>query len=144
MKNTTSVIHPLQPYQQALLDRVSQGFKHGEMAIFSSGRQTGKSMLTMLKTRYYSANLCKEIMLPTSPVKQEKYRFSRAKWYTAELHGNSTWIFSDEYNNIIAWCTEQFGAHPTKQDAWSRWWVGLGEINFRDEKDFVLYQLRWA
>lgn len=143
MKNTTAGVYPLQPYQQALLDRVSQGFKHGEMAIFSSGRQTGKSMLTMLKTRYYSANLCKEIMLPTSPVKQEKYRFSRAKWHTVNI-GDGIWRLGREYNEIIAWCTEQFGKHPNRPDAWSRWWVGIGEINFRDEKDFVLYQLRWA
>lgn len=136
--------------KKLIVDIESGGFKSGEMLVFA-GRQTGKSMLTMhlLKDRwsqknfYYTANnlnnLCKEIMLPES-----KYKFSRAKWYTAEMPGYATWRFSDEYNQIIAWCTEHFGAHPNKHDAWSRWYVGLGYINFRDEKDYMLYQLRWT
>jgi len=103
-----------------------EGRKPGEMAIFSSGRQTGKSMLTMLKTKYYSANLCKEIMLPTSPVKQQKYQFSRANWYQAE--------FDDRhYFEVDAWCSQQFGLHPSRPDAWSRWWHKFqNSILFRD------------
>lgn len=142
MKNTTAGVYPLQPYQQALLDRVSQGFKHGEMMIFSGGRQTGKSMLNdafgpMNIPGYPKTTIALKKLMP-------KYQFSRAKWYSAEMPGRATWRFSDEYNNIIAWCTEQFGAHPERHDAWSRWWVGLRVINFRDEKDLVWYQLRWA
>lgn len=100
-----------------------------------------------------TTNLCKEIMLtrfedislmtiewPTKP----KYQFSRTKWYTAPLNGNGTWRFSDEYNEIIEWCTEMFGVHPTKHDAWSRWYVGLGFINFRDAKDYEWFVLRWS
>jgi len=133
LSNTTGGIHPEQ------------------MMIFSGGRQTGKSMIS---SYYYSiskqrsisvmgSNLCKEIFLPMYPATKPKYKFSRAHWYSAELPGHATWRLSDEYNSIFDWCTEQFGPHPTKQDAWSRWWVGLGVINFRDEKDFVFYKLKW-
>lgn len=125
-------------------DIESGGFKPGEMVVFAA-QQTGKSYYyTASKKRIYDTNLCKEIMLPWPPTENPKYKFSRAKWYTAELPGHATWRFSDEYNQIIDWCTELFGAHPNKHDAWSRWWVGLGYINFRDEQDYVLYQLRWA
>ena len=42
--------YELKPYQQALFDKMQAGgFEHGELAIFSAGRQTGKSM-------YYSYN----------------------------------------------------------------------------------------
>lgn len=136
-----------------VLGNVTGGILPHEMFLISAGNQTGKSMLSLkvFKNRYYGAtertfwapsNLCKEIMFP-EPSKP-KYQFSRAKWYTAPLNGNGTWRFSDEYNEIIEWCTEMFGAHPTKQDAWSRWYVGLGFINFRDAKDYEWYILRWS
>lgn len=119
---------------------------------------------SMYPRQIFNTNLCKEIMLTGQQIisrdlgffedqfltnvmqkrKKPEYKFSRAKWHTAQLHGNATWVFSDEYNQVIVWCTEQFGAHPVKQDAWSRWYVGLGYINFRDEADYILYQLRWA
>lgn len=136
----------LQPYQEQLVRLLEGGFKAGQMSVISAGRQTGKShyysYMKGLKNRIYGTNLCKEIMLPMAP--ESKYKFSRAKWYTAKLNGDAIWRLSDRYNQIIAWCTEQYGPHPTKHDAWSRWYVGLGYINFRDERDFVLYQLRWA
>ena len=75
---------------------------------------------------------------------QSKYKFSRAKWYVAEINDNSLWRLSKEYNDMIEWCTEQFGPHPKYKDAWSRWWVGHGDIRFRDEKDYVLFVLKWS
>jgi hypothetical protein len=94
------------------------------------------------RTFWTDTNLCKEIMFPEPST--PKYKFSRAKWYTAELNGKFTWRFSDEYNELIEWCNETFGPHPTKQDAWSRWYVGLGCINFRDEQDLVMFKLKWS
>lgn len=131
---------PMQPWQQKLLG----GIPAGALNVISVGRQTGKSMVSMqvLKNRYYGTNLCKEILMPIKPA--SKYKFSRAKWYTAQINPDGMWRLSREYNEIIAWCTEQFGKHPSRQDAWSRWWVGIGEIYFRDETDYILYQLKWA
>jgi hypothetical protein len=121
------------------MNYIRGGFKAGEMMIISTARRTGKSLYY---SAIYNTNLCKEILLPMNP--EPKYKFSRAKWYTVGLNGNATWRFSDEYNQIIAWCTENFGAHPSKPDAWSRWYVGLGYINFRDAKDYEWYVLRWS
>lgn len=156
MKNKTITVD-LEAWTPSVLSNTTGGIHPGEMMIFAGGRQTGKSSLYMklLKNRIYDSNLCKEILLdngtngyyyaPYIPkIIKPKYQFSRAKWYSAEITGHATWRMSDEYNSIIEWCTEQFGPHPTKQDAWSRWWVGLGVINFRDEKDFVFYKLKWS
>ena len=132
----------LQPYQEQLLRLLERGFKAGQISVISAGRQTGKSYYTkVLKNRIYDTNLCKEIVMPTTP--EPKYKFSRAKWHTVDI-GVGAWKLGREYNEIIAWCNDTFGPHPARSDAWSRWWVGVGQIYFRDERDFVLYQLRWS
>lgn len=139
-------------WQMDILKNLSGGIPAGTMNVFSAGRQTGKSSMTLkvLKNRYYGAtdrtfwlpsNLCKEIMLPMEP--KSKYKFSRAKWHTVNI-GMGSWKLGREYNDIIAWCNETFGAHPNKPDAWSRWWVGIGQIYFRDEQDLVMYKLKWS
>ncbi len=136
-----TITYDLEAWSQCVLGmtRTDAGIKAGQMFLYTAGRQTGKSMLNHL----YNNNLCKEIMLPMGNQPVSKYKFSRAKWYTAEINDNSLWRMSKEYNSIIDWCTEQFGPHPKNKDAWSRWWVGLGYICFRDEKDYMLYQLKW-
>ena len=65
------------------------------------------------------------------------YNFSRSWWYGAEYH----WIHYDE---VAEWCTEHFGPHPKRPDAWSRWvHKHQGRILFRDEGDYLLFILRW-
>jgi len=147
MKNKTIIVdlEAWDALTPTVLSNTTGGIYPGEMFVMQASRRTGKSLyMKMLKNRIYDSNLCKEIFLPMHPATKPKYQFSRAKWYSAEMPGHATWRFSDEYNSIIEWCTEQFGPHPTEQDAWSRWWVGLGVINFRDEKDFVFYKLKWS
>lgn len=66
-----------------------------------------------------------------------KYKFSR-KWYEAEVN-------REDFNQVQAWCTEQFGPRPTVSDAWSRWFDNYGDrIFFRDEKDYQWFVLRWG
>ena len=155
LETMNAITGTAQKWQMDILKNLSGGIPAGTMNVFSAGRQTGKSMLNtytmkVFKNRYYGAtertfwndNLCKEIMF-TEP-SQSKYKFSRAKWHAAQLNGDGMWRLGQEYNEIIAWCNDTFGAHPKKPDAWSRWWVGIGEIYFRDEQDLVMYQLRWA
>lgn len=106
-----------------------------------------------MKQRIYDTNLCKEILLsgqaqlctlgafyaPYIPkmFKEPKYKFSR-KWYQAEFH-------PDNYFAVDEWCAQQFGPHPKQPDAWSRWWHKFeNSILFRDEKDYVLFMLRWG
>ena len=68
-------------------------------------------------------------------ITEPKYRFSR-NWYQAEFD-------TKYYEEVRAWCKEQFGSEPKKPDAWSRWWHKFEDsILFRDEKDYVLFMLR--
>ena len=68
---------------------------------------------------------------------QGKYKFSR-KWYQAHFD-------SQYYFEVDAWCSQQFGPHPARPDAWSRWWHKFEDsILFRDEKDYTLFLLRWG
>jgi len=142
IRNTTEGIYPLQPYQQALWDKINQGgFKPGQMTLYSAVQQsavqqTGKSTLnSLIKSLYYS-NLCNEILLPIKP--EPKYKFSRVNWYQAEFN-------IKDYTDVVHWCREQFGPHPRNPDAWSRWWHQYEDkIHFRDEQDYLLFLLRWA
>ena len=136
-----AISHLEAQWSQNLFQKVITGFNPKEMIIM--GRQTGKSMYYN-KTVWAGSNLCKEIVMPLKP--KSKYQFSRAKWYTANLDDDSDvyWRLGSEYNNIIAWCNETFGPHPRNCDAWSRWWVGIGLIYFRDEQDLVMFKLKWS
>ena len=108
------------------------------------------------RSEIYTTNLCQEIVL-TDPVlcqiyeikfgfaertnkrnKVNQYNFSRSNWYQAE--------FDDRhYFEVDAWCEQHFGRHPSNPDAWSRWWHKFhNSILFRDEKDYVLFMLRWS
>ena len=68
---------------------------------------------------------------------ESKYKFSR-NWYRAEFAHK-------DYHAVDAWCSQQFGPHPARPDAWSRWWHKFEySILFRDEKDYILFMLRWS
>ena len=69
---------------------------------------------------------------------QPKYKFSRAKWYEADHR-------FEDYEEVIAWCTEHFGPRPRYPDAWTRWCdIHIDRIRFRDEKDYQWFILRWG
>jgi hypothetical protein len=67
-----------------------------------------------------------------------KYNFSRAKWYTVAIGSNR---IRPEMNE---WCVNQFGHATMVPDAWSRWHCSWCTFYFRDEKDYMLFILRWA
>jgi hypothetical protein len=69
---------------------------------------------------------------------QSKYKFSRAKWYEADHR-------FEDYEEVMAWCTEHFGPRPRRPDAWTRWCdIHIDRIRFRDEKDYNWFVLRWG
>ena len=71
---------------------------------------------------------------------QSKYKFSRAKWYEADLW-NSNYIMDE----VREWCVAQFGPQDYNPNAWSRWINhGNSTFRFRDEKDYMLFVLRWS
>jgi hypothetical protein len=141
LKDIADGIYPLQPFQQAVYDKLAGGLTPGQLTLYGAGRQTGKSYLSwhFLKTRYYDTNLCKEIVLPMKP--KSKYQFSRAKWYEAEF-GPADYL---KVREVREWCVEQFGPEPRHHDAWSRWYhKNHNRIFFRDAKDYEWFLLRWT
>lgn len=64
----------LQPYQQDLVDKL-KGYKPGEMIIFSSGRQTGKSHMNRIIQEYQNLMATPYRYITEANVDGEK-------WYT--------------------------------------------------------------
>lgn len=115
----------------------------------------------MNKTQLYQTNLCKEILIIAQQIQctldtmsfdtgvfyapyisetmtRPKYQFSRSKWHIADFR----W---QDQHRAFEWCNQQFGVHPVRPDAWSRWKTMPGnQFAFRDEKDYVLFVLRWG
>ena len=110
------------------------GFKNGELVLISTPRQTGKSMLWDIEAT--------DGIWKNTKVKEPKYKFSRAKWYSHTV--NLTPKEFDKLGERIAWCEQHFGDEPQHPDAWSRWYVNYTTIKFRDEKDYAWYMLRWS
>lgn len=136
MQTLKNVTEGIQPFQQALYQKVmAGGFKRDTMSLFFSGRQTGKSMLNQYYGKMFNHNLCNEIFLPMKPA--SKYKFSRAKWYEAKLPRDGQAAFN--------WCVKQFGPEPKYTDAWTRWYFNVDrKFRFRDEKDYVMFILKWS
>ncbi len=139
MKILKDVTEGIEPFQQALWDKLSQGgFKQGQMTLYSAGRGGGKSMLNAYYGKIFSTNLCNEILLPMKPA--SKYRFSRAKWYEVKLFFKSY----DPIQERLDWCEKTFGPQPKNPDAWSRWYTSFTTLRFRDQKDYNWFMLRWS
>jgi hypothetical protein len=120
----------LHDYQLCVLEHL-KGWKPGEMMLISTPRQTGKTYLNQLFGKMSNRQI---FMMGPEP----KYKFSRANWYQAEFDWR-------KYDEVEEWCEQQFGPHPQRPDAWSRWWHKFeNSILFRDEKDYVLFMLRWS
>ena len=71
-----------------------------------------------------------------------KYNFDRV-WYefdTLSLYDGEIW---PDINDKADWCTKNFGPSPVPPDAWSRWYIDGWVIRFRDEKDYLIFLLRW-
>lgn len=126
------------------IESFTSGFKPGEMAIISSGRQTGKSyyyqkmLLNSVYGSIYNTDIDSLYPKMFTIQSQSKYKFSRANWYVADFNWK-------DYDEVDKWCEQQFGKHPSNPDAWSRWVHKFEDkIHFRDEKDYVLFTLRWS
>ena len=118
-----------------MLMNVTSGIAPGQMMLYTSVRRTGKSMLNQYYGKLWSINLCNEILLPMKP--EQKYKFSRAKWYEAKLPRDRQGAFN--------WCVKNFGPEPKNPDAWSRWYFNVERtFRFSDSKDYEWFILRWG
>ena len=84
----------------------------------------------------------------------EKYDFG-SRWYvfdifdvearsTRRVRVRKPSLYSTSTQEVVDWCIQNFGPAPEKPDAWSRWFRSEFFFNFRDEKDYLLFLLRWS
>jgi hypothetical protein len=85
----------LNPYQQALFDKISQGgFKPGEMKIISAARQTGKSTYSQYINQWYDMQEQPKCKIVNSAEVDGK------TWYTVACHKEvSVWIRENGVEN---------------------------------------------
>jgi hypothetical protein len=146
LKDVTEGIEPFPvlPYQQALLDKLSQGgFKHGQLTLFSAGRQTGKSTLSMQSI--------KDMLdaLHNRPI--EDLVLSEGKVYGARYY--CVGPIGGNWADMEQWCKESFGAHggaiwgmdPNKPPFPNeRWYMNNSKFWFRTEKDRNWFIMKWS
>lgn len=119
-----SMTYELKPYQQALIDKMQTGgFKPGELAIFSAGRQTGKSMLNQM---YGSMTVQ---IRKTKFVINAKAEVDGATWYTVSCN-----------KEISAWLRDQ--SKEWHYETLAHGWV-LSQFDIH-EKLYTLLALRWS
>lgn len=131
MKKKTIIVD-IETASPCVLGTTSSGISYpGTLTLYKYGRRTGKSALHL----WFDNNLCKEVVLPMKPA--SKYKFSR-DWYVADFD-------SANYEAVRAWCTEQFGPEDRFPNAWSRWQHRYeDQIHIRDEKDYMMFMLKWS
>lgn len=136
----------LHDYQLNMIKKLAdniEGWKPSELYVIA-GRQSGKSMLNQMANSIAGVQPMPKNAGSIFTIKHKvmnlepKYKFSRAKWYEADHR-------YDDYNDVIAWCTEHFGPRPRYPDAWTRWCdIHIDRIRFRDKEDYLMFVLRWG
>lgn len=105
----------LKDWELKMFDRLSNGFKAGEMAIISTPRQTGKSIFNDWYRQYLRNNNMKYSIEAQAQVDGEE-------WYTIRVvEGQkdiSAWLRSldnslavEHKQPIMAWCDSMFDVH---------------------------------
>jgi hypothetical protein len=127
-------------------DTLTGGTKQGQISLYTSGRQTGKSVMNHLYAEMVNNKVDWESIirgdslqwLPNAkPKPKSPYQFSR-QWHIGQFR----W---QDQQEVYQWCQENFGPMPRTPDAWSRWkTMPANQIAFRDEGDFTLFLLRWV
>ena len=114
----------LKPYQQALFDKISAGgFLAGELSLFSSGHQSGKSMLNAMYGKMEQPGPKFQIT--------DQAQVDGATWYTVSC-----------VKEISAWIREQPTelqyAHIDK-----KWTIYVNKFDIH-EKLYTMLALRWS
>lgn len=129
----------LQPWQWKVLEKMTQYKGRGMVQI--TGRNTGKSA--------FSAQAVKRLMddiwfSPVQNIVLAEGTVYGSRYYTAEPVGGN-------WHEMTAWCYETFG---DTSSIWSetknlapeplkRWYMNNRKFWFRDEKDRMIFVLKW-
>lgn len=135
------VDYKLYPYQITLLDKMSSGFKPGEMAIMTSGRQTGKSALNAAYGRLW--NDIMEASTKVSDMILSEGTVYGSRYYCVQPVGGN-WI------EMEAWCGQVFGegsralwGDKKAPEPARRWYANNRKFWFKSEKDRDWFIVMW-
>lgn len=128
------------PWQIDVLKKL-QGVKPGEMTVMMSGRRTGKSQLSSVAFQ----RLWDEIhMRPVEDLKLTEGTVYGSRYYCVEPVGGS-------WREMELWCHETFGeiagtsiwAEEKAPIPAQRWYMNNRKFWFRDEKDQLMFVMKW-
>lgn len=117
-----------------------EGFKPGEMVIYTAGRNVGKSA--------FSAQALKRVMddilaQPVTDILLSEGRVYGSRYYTAEPVGGN-------WREMEAWCYQTFGddSYPIwgedkAPEPAQRWYKNNRKFWFRNEADRTMFVLKW-
>jgi hypothetical protein len=85
-------------------------------------------------------------------IKVSEGRVYGARYHTAEPaidgYGLTTGFVSGDWNDMLAWCVDTFGASASVWEATpvvnERWYANNSKFWFRHEADLTLFLLRWS
>jgi hypothetical protein len=119
-------------------EKIINGFKPGELAIVTGGRQSGKSQMQAYMRLWNDIHY-----QPVSDLRLSEGTVYGSRYHCVEPVGGS-WIEMQE------WCLIQFGDSgkhiwgsnevPAPQE---RWYMNNRKFWFRDEQDQLMFVMRW-
>ena len=119
-------------------EKIINGFKPGEMTIVTSGRQTGKSQMQAYMRLWNDIHY-----QPISDLKLSEGTVYGSRYYCVEPIGGN-WLEMQE------WSLNQFG--DSGKHIWGsnevpplneRWYMNNRKFWFRDEKDQLMFVMKW-
>ena len=129
------------PWQQKMFDQItSGGYKPGEMIVMTAGRGVGKSAFSAQAFQRLWNDLHAR---PVEDLKLTEGTVYGARYYCVEPVGGS-WF------EMEVWCRETFGNDTSPiwgtdkaPEPEQRWYMNNRKFWFREEKDRMIFVLKW-
>jgi hypothetical protein len=126
----------MQPWQQKMLNTIS-GFKKGELMIATAGRQTGKSTMDAYMRMWNDIRA-----RPVEDLKLSEGKVYGSRYHCVEPVGGN-WL------EMEFWCLDTMGKNGSAWDQNkapqpnARWYMNDRRFWFREEKDRMMFVLKW-
>lgn len=129
----------IEPWQMNVLNKL-QGVKKGELSMTMSGRQLGKSQMNSVAFQRLWDELHNR---PVEDLKLTEGTVYGSRYYCVEPVGGS-------WREMETWCIKTFdstqgsiwGENPPPEPA-QRWYMNDRKFWFRDEKDRLMFVMKW-
>jgi hypothetical protein len=125
-------------WQMNVLNKL-QGIKKGELIMMTAGRRSGKSQMSSVAFQRLWDELHNR---PVEDLKLSEGRVYGARYYCVEPTGGS-------WREMELWCLEYFdsaGEHIWGEkfpEPAQRWYMNNRKFWFRDQKDQLMFVMKW-